>query len=83
MCSAVWGRKHEIGDGLMVLAQILIGEEATVIDARLLGAGSAYSLIRYCLWIVSRLGQGWAASLSNQHADDPACAGELDLGATK
>jgi hypothetical protein len=27
---AVWRRKHEIGDGLIVLAQILIGEAATV-----------------------------------------------------
>jgi hypothetical protein len=39
MCSAVWGRKHEIGDGLIVLAQILVGEAPTVIGARLLGAG--------------------------------------------
>jgi hypothetical protein len=30
MCLAVWRRKHEIGDGLIVLAQILIGEAATV-----------------------------------------------------
>jgi hypothetical protein len=37
MCSVVWRRKHKIGDGLIVLAQILIGEAPTVIGARLLG----------------------------------------------
>jgi hypothetical protein len=43
MCSAVWGRKHEIGDGLIVSAEILVGEAPTVIGVRLLGTGSAYS----------------------------------------
>ena len=32
MYSAVWGRKHEIGDGLIVLAQILVGEGAQLLQ---------------------------------------------------
>jgi hypothetical protein len=43
MCSAVWRRKHEIGDGLIVLARILEGEAPTVI-----GALASFSPFRKC-----------------------------------